>query len=734
MQKLRTEGVRSSRLATSHAFHSRLMDPMLRDLERVAETIHFFPPQIPFISNVTGTIAGSEVAQARYWVDHARQPVAFAAGMQTLDASGVEAFLEIGPDPVLLSLGQMSVSRSALWVSSLRGGAPERRHMLESLAGLWQLGRELNWCGVWAGRESRRALLPTYPFQRERYWRETAAVERKAHQVYRISWREQPLPRENPSCGEWVVTGDAGVANEFSRACADGGIRTRCIAPEDWPYARGPVVFFSRETDPVAASRSLLHFLKSVAPGLPVWVVTLRAVAVGPEGPDPAQGALWGLARCAALERKPGATCLIDLDRDDFETLRLATQVIAVQSEENQWAIRGTTLFAARLTPLALERGRIALRSDARYLVTGGSGEIGLRLAERLVERGARHLVLTARKRPGPAVERRIQALKSVTVEFVEADAADETAMERIISSPGLPIRGIFHTAGTQSRRELAATTAAVLEDAMRGKALGALVLERLATRLDLDLFVFMSSVASVWGSPEQACYAAANHVLDCVAQRRRSAGLVATAIDWSAWAGGGMAGADDLTALSAMGIRPLDPEAALDVLEAATLSREPQIVVADADWDRFHSVYNARARRPLLDELTKSRAALPNKPFPQLELVGTRDQRRAQLMELIARELASVLGKTNMHAVSPKAGFFELGMDSLMAVELKTRLARITGLDIRTTAVFDYASITALAEYLMDLTGVPDSPQDTTGELQRKLERLEELLELAEP
>jgi acyl carrier protein len=218
------------------------------------------------------------------------------------------------------------------------------------------------------------------------------------------------------------------------------------------------------------------------------------------------------------------------------------------------------------------------------------------------------------------------------------------------------------------------------------------------------------------------------------VAQRRRSAGLVATAIDWSAWAGGGMAGADDLTALSAMGIRPLDPEASLDVLEAATLSREPQIVVADADWDRFHSVYNARARRPLLDELTKSRAALPNKPFPQLELVGTRDQRRAQLMELIARELASVLGKTNMHAVSPKAGFFELGMDSLMAVELKTRLVRITGLDIRTTAVFDYASITALAEYLMDLTGVPDSPQDAAGELQRKLERLEELLELAEP
>jgi acyl carrier protein len=261
------------------------------------------------------------------------------------------------------------------------------------------------------------------------------------------------------------------------------------------------------------------------------------------------------------------------------------------------------------------------------------------------------------------------------------------------------------------------------LESTMHGKARGALVLEKLAANLELDCFVLMSSVAGVWGSAGQQCYAAANHALDSIAHRRRAAHLPATSIDWAAWAGGGMAGADDLATLTSMGIRSLDPAACLDMLETAVASNEAQIVVADVDWDRFSRVYNARARRPLLDELCNAAAS---NPVPIAAVL----QSQQQLQELVAEEVRAVFGQRQSEEAGRHSGFFELGMDSLMAVELSTRLARRTGLDFRTTAVFDYPNIASLAQYLWGLVEQPRGEDAIAVEFERKLVRLENALE----
>jgi hypothetical protein len=171
--------------------------------------------------------------------------------------------------------------------------------------------------------------------------------------------------------------------------------------------------------------------------------------------------------------------------------------------------------------------------------------------------------------------------------------------------------------------------------------------------------------------------------------------------------------------------------------------------VVADVDWERFHSVYNARGRRPLFDELWQEPAPSGNYPDP-LKQLRTRPatERRERFVQIVREETAAILGQTRIEAVGLRTGFFELGMDSLMAVELKNRLARATGLSVRTAAMFDYPNAEALAGHLFALAGHLFDRLDVTQEvggsasssaalesnssaaLESKLTRLERLLE----
>lgn len=173
LQTLESEGIKARRLTVSHAFHSPLMEPMLDAFERVAAEVTYAAPRIKLVSNVTGQLAmGATVTQPAYWRRHVRETVQFAAAMHTLQAQGVELFLEIGPNPVLVGMGQRCLENTGLWLPSLRSGKEDWPQLLQSLAELYVYGAEVDWNGFErdfsAGRT--RLALPTYPFQRKRYW------------------------------------------------------------------------------------------------------------------------------------------------------------------------------------------------------------------------------------------------------------------------------------------------------------------------------------------------------------------------------------------------------------------------------------------------------------------------------------------------------------------------------------------------------------------------------------
>ncbi|MCB2261721.1 MAG: type I polyketide synthase [Candidatus Thiosymbion ectosymbiont of Robbea hypermnestra] len=168
---LAEKGVDTKRLSVSHAFHSGLMEPMLAEFEEVASAITYAEPKIPLCSNVTGEMATEEITRPAYWVSHVRRPVRFAAGVQTLHGQGLQTFIEIGPKPALLGMARQCLpDETATWLVSLRQGQADWQSLLPSLGELYVRGATIDWAGFDKDYPRHKVPLPTYPFQRQRYW------------------------------------------------------------------------------------------------------------------------------------------------------------------------------------------------------------------------------------------------------------------------------------------------------------------------------------------------------------------------------------------------------------------------------------------------------------------------------------------------------------------------------------------------------------------------------------
>ncbi|MEU4311219.1 SDR family NAD(P)-dependent oxidoreductase [Nocardia sp. NPDC024068] len=217
-EKCAEHGWKTSRLRVSHAFHSHRMDPMLADFAEVARAVTYHRPQIPLVSNLSGRIAGDEVRQPDYWVRQVRETVRFARGVETLVAGGVRRFLEIGPDAALTSMTRHCLPDDIEAQSSVMAGARRGRAEVEQfvtcLAHAHAAGMDIDWTVLFAGRTVSRVPLPTYAFQRRRYWLEPAAGRAGVESVG-LGALEHPLLGavvSAPASGEVLLTGRLSIA------------------------------------------------------------------------------------------------------------------------------------------------------------------------------------------------------------------------------------------------------------------------------------------------------------------------------------------------------------------------------------------------------------------------------------------------------------------------------------------------------------------------------------------
>ena len=356
---------------------------------------------------------------------------------------------------------------------------------------------------------------------------------------------------------------------------------------------------------------------------------------------------------------------------------------------------------------------RGGLRGDRSYLVTGGLGGIGIAMAGWLAERGAGAIVLNGRREPDPEAEEAIGALwqRGVTVQVELADVTNQTAVDEMlerIERDLPPLGGVIHSVGVLSDGALTNQNWERFERVLRPKILGAWHLHRATLDRDLGFFTLFSSRVGVMGNPGQSNHASANAFLDQLAGHRRALGLPGQAIAWGAWSEIGEA-AEQRDRIdrqrSALGGRWFTPQQGLRAFDRLVRQDVTTSVVMSMDWDVFEEAVEDPP--PLLEDLLSAASEAGAGDDASSEDVLTRlrgtlaAERQDLLVSFVQGEVQAVLRLSS--APAPTVGFFDLGMDSLMAVELRNRLNRAFAgtYTAPNTLVFDYPNIAELAAHL---------------------------------
>lgn len=824
--ELAAQQVVSRRVSTTHAFHSTMLEPLVPALTELVRAITLHPPQIPYVSNVTGTwITTEQATDPGYWARHMCQPVRFAAGVHELMQQADLALLEVGPGQALSSFVMQHPLYNANQSTLVCGTLPAahdaqtvRAALQATLGQLWVSGVSIDWPALWAHEQRLRLDLPTYPFERQRYWIDAPGARASVTQgvpesdkrpsladwFYLPSWKQTLLPYQSSAQAQpqvWLLLTDAiGLGDHLAEQLVRAGQRIiRVEAGTRWKqhspthYTIDPCNLHDYTTlfdhldmaglEPTqivhgwslmpltdsddAQTRfdqaqelglySALRLIqtlgqRSTAEHLDLTILTDQAQAIAGAVPSHPEHTPLIAAAMVIAQEYPYIRCRsIDLALPATETLaapfvaQLSAELLA-ESDDVVIAYRGTQRLAQTFEPVRIDAvsPNQGLRQGGVYLITGGLGAVGLTLARYLAETVQARLALLGRSglpmthtwndwlANHPETDmtsqriRQIQAIQSGGSEvlLIEADIGDarqvQAAITQIHEHFG-SLHGVIHAAGLTSEDSfglVAEIDEAFCARHFRPKVQGVYALAKALEGQSLDFCMLFSSIAAVLGGLGLAAYAAANRFLDAFAQQQSSSSTIPwISVNWDGWlfettkqGSGGLAAT--LTTLA------MSPAEGTEVFcRVIARSGTPQIVISTselatrvAQWVKLESLHNGADALP-----TRITAQHPR---PMLAKAYVAPQ--TALEQVLSGIWQEVLGITQ---VGLDDSFFELGGNSLIGLQVVSRVRNLFQIELPLRDLFETPTIAKLAAKM----------QQDPGEATRLVRTAEVLLRIAQ-
>lgn len=729
----RQQNIFARRVNMEVASHHAMMDPILPELkESLAHLVPGFPV-IPVISTVENA---GEAAQfdAEHWVANLRNPVRFREAVAAAGATNC-TFIEISPHPVLTKAIADTLSDPDTGNGHHHSIGTLQRDTNDTVA----FHTALN--STFTARPSigvhppePHPALPATPWQHSRHWLDFTPVRLGANRgnsaivqnspvptdwLYEPTWPSRPLAdAASAAVGPWRVIGDEDLAAVLGSEPL-GVARHVLYAPpaigSPFDVAAAYAVF--NEGRRIATELAELP----TAPKLFFLTRNAQPISEGDRA-NPVQAVLWGLGRTLALEHPEIWGGVIDVDESMPAVLaaRLVRDEAGAAELEDQVVYRAGSRHVPRLRPVAPTASDLALSADNSQLVIGATGHLGPHIIRQLVEMGARTVVAVSRN-PGEKLKDLAAELDAVGAQLVQvaADVTDASAMAALFDRFGadLPaLDGIYLAAFAGGPVTLSQMTDADVVTMFRPKLDALRVVHDLSLTAGVRRFVLFSSISGLLGSRWLAHYTATSTFLDTFAYARRNLGLPATVVNWGLWKSladmPSDPGAGEV--MTNAGLEPMPDEVAIRALPMVMGSEAPvRTTVVAADWPLLAAAYRTRGAMRILDEVLEwqasAEAAAPESEFRKELRDCPAEGRRRLLADHIAASASAVMGLPPDERLDPTAGFFQLGMDSLMSVTLQRRLTASLGTELPAALIFEYPTVSSLTDALCERLGLDE-------------------------
>lgn len=675
--------------------HTSKLDPLRADLQTLLPAGAFGAASVPFIGSATAQPIKAGTDFAEYWYANLRSTVRFDDAIRAAVQTGAGTFIEMSAHPALLfaigdTLDGPDGDAGALVLGTGRRDEP----LVERLAA------NLSAVDVSAGRQrcsatvaGDPALLPDFPFapmhERHHWATPDPLPPIPGLRVQRETWEAVMTP---VAAARAAAVIDLGVAPDLVAALQ---VRMQTAAPADAEL----LILLAPDTDELDAAAAGRELAALVDGGLlgytahvgarvrDIWLITVggEQVREGEPGPLPLQAALAAMHRSIGLEHPDQQFGHLDLPSWQLDDATAALAVDALHGTPAELAVRhtdsGPGLFRRGAIETGLRTPRWSAAGFDEVVITGGSGSVGTQFLRYLAAHGARRIVLLGR---GPADTPHVDG---VEVLAARCDVTDPAALATVAAEfGGAGASLVIHAAGAARITGYRDLTGADVDATTAAKVTGLANIARIwPLRADARIIV-CSSVSGLWGGAGHAAYAAANRLADVLTAQLRAEGRHATAVRWGLWPGNGIIDAPEIDRVQRSGLRPVDPERAIESV-LRDIAGDPLVFTADAE--RLHHF--------LGDHATVPGPVAPSPVEPSLDGLDAAGVLRVAL--------TAVLKLPEQITPEPSASLLDLGVDSLLALDLRKKLKNTTGANVPLAAILGGATVAEVIEHMQRTT-----------------------------